>query len=189
MSDISDEEGNNIVINTGLDLSGLLEYLTRLEIEKRDKALLSEVSKKTISKVAMAAIHQGIWTAISYFSETNKDDALGIAKLFGLPAKRIHEFDWERLEESYGSKARFEALYNVNVTPISVAESASSLVEEYLVNRNFFAGDLSSSDEDRIFGKGIVIGSSMALGVINTINSTEALGLSEILSADIGVAA
>jgi len=183
------DDGETLVLNTGINWDGLLKYLVSLEIDRKEKALLRKVTEQTIKKVAMSAIQQGIWTAISYFSETNNSAGLNIASYFGLSTKNIHEFDWERLEESYGSKDKFKAMYDAMVTPITVAEGASHLVDRYLSSRSSYAVELSSQDEDATFREGIVIGSSLALGIINEISVIEAKELSGLLCADIGLAA
>jgi hypothetical protein len=54
-----------------------------------------------------AYIQQGSWSSIALLAYKDKESAIAIAHDLELTPQNIHEFDWEKLEEVYGSKQEF----------------------------------------------------------------------------------
>ncbi len=174
-----------VVVNTGVDMYALTEYLVERELERRENAKLPKVTRYTMCRAASNAVAQGVWTAISYFAETDKVGAMKIADELGCSLSAIHEFDWERLVEVYGSKSEFKRLYSRVATSIKVVQLANEFVDGYLMRKKqTFLGELSSKDETETHCQCIYIGSSLVLGMISKFNPREAKNISGIICTD-----
>lgn len=138
-----------------------------------------------LQQTAIEALEQGVWTVISYFAESNKQDALKVARLMECSVLNIHEFDWERLIEVYGSKEKFLANYGKIESSRSVETASISVVNHYLSSKPWTNAKLSDADADKLFRFGIIAGASVALGQVHHIDPTEAKSISEVVEASI----
>jgi len=140
-----------------------------------------------LDKVALAAIEQGLWTVISYYSEDEKDTAIKIAKILQPSIDSIHEFDWERFIDVFGSKTGLRRNYSRRSHSKTSIASTAALATIYRNQKPQIECYFSSSDEDRLFRIGIIIGSAVALGEIAKLSWHDAKNISDIVGAPIGI--
>lgn len=137
---------------------------------------------------AIESIEQGVWTVISYFSEMDLKASLKVAKIMQCSINHIHEFDWERIEDTFGSKCKFLKQYsNVYIAHKAMA-TASALVGVFKFSIDTEKNNpLVSSHACRIYSIGIVVGSAAALGEVYKLDPNAANEISKIVSAPIAL--
>jgi hypothetical protein len=147
---------------------------------------------ESLNLSAIRAIEQGVWTVISYLSETNPQAAITLAKSMVCSVDSIHEFDWERFEAVYGSRAGLLSHYNQTSFSDDVVKASDSVVSQYLngrpaVTKQRRFGEESINDEDHndIHMYAIIAGSSAALAKLHETHAVEAVDISDIVDAPI----
>ncbi len=136
---------------------------------------------------AIESIEQGVWTAISYFSEMDLNASLKVARKMRCSIAHIHEFDWERFEETFG-KSKFLQRYSNTIIAGKAKATAHALVSAFKDATGLHCiSQIKSSHSDRIYGIGIVLGSAAGLGEIYKIDPNAANTISRIVSAPISL--
>lgn len=138
---------------------------------------------------ALAAIEQGIWTAISYYSEINSVAAIKVAKAMRCSVSSIHDFDWERFENVFGGRNNFFKEYANFANSLNAKEAATVFSTLYLKNKfgEQVVGELNDRDIDIAHRICIGIGESAALGEIANLDFDSALTVSAMVGAQIGI--
>lgn len=137
---------------------------------------------------AIESIEQGIWTVISYFAEEDLNGALTVARKLRCSVSHIHEFDWERFEETFGSKGKFLQLYSNTLVAAKAKATAHALVTAFKERAGIHSNNqFRLSQSDRVYRIGIVLGSAAGLGEIYKIDPTTANDISRIVSAPIAM--
>lgn len=137
---------------------------------------------------ALAAIEQGIWTVISYYSERNSVTALKIANAMRCSVSTIHDFDWERFENVFGGRHKFFKAY-ANFSYSKTAKEAAKAFSELYLKYKFgesTAGELSERDLDIANRICIGIGESAALAEIAKLDMDSAQTISALVGSPIG---
>lgn len=137
---------------------------------------------------ALVAIEQGIWTAISYYSERNSISALKVVKAMRCSVSSIHDFDWERFECVYGGRNNFLKAY-ANFSYSKTAKEAARAFSELYLRYKFgepSVGELSERDLDVANRLCIGIGESAALAEIAKLDMDSAQIVSALVGSQIG---
>lgn len=137
---------------------------------------------------AISSIEQGVWTVISYFSEMDLKAALKVARKLRCSIYHIHELDWERFEETFGSKSKFLQRYSNSLVAVDAKATAHALVSAFKEATGIHSSNqIRSSHSDRIYRIGIVLGSAAGLGEIYKIAPEAANEISRVVSAPIAM--
>jgi hypothetical protein len=143
-------------------------------------------SQDELFNAAHLAIEQGVWTVISYLSETDLKNSISVAKKMSCSINSIHEFDWERFDETFASRKKFVRKYSRTAPSQKAKETAHLLLGVCLPQREMHTRSLyRESDIDRLHRVGIIVGASAALGEVYRINREAAIRVSKIVSAPI----
>lgn len=139
-----------------------------------------------LTTAAIASIEQGVWTVISYFAEMDLKSSLKVARRMRCSITSIHELDWERFEEAFGSKGKFLQRYSNTLIADDARKTAHAIVRAFKEAAGIHRETQIRSDHaGRIYRIGIVVGSAAALGEVYKINIEAAKTISGIVSAPI----
>lgn len=139
-----------------------------------------------LTTAAIASIEQGVWTVISYFAEMDLKSSLAVARHMRCSITSIHELDWKRFEEAFGSKGKFVQRYSNTLIADDAKKTAHTIVRAFKEAAGIHRETQIRSDHaGRIYRIGNVIGSAAALGEVYKISIEAAKTISGIVSAPI----
>ena len=104
------EPGRKIVIKTGVNWETVAAYTTERAMEKARREILPDITVRSLRKERRQGVHQGVWEVVAKLLSYNAAVARKLAKTLNPSQRHIHEFDWENLEEHFGTMKKAKLL-------------------------------------------------------------------------------